>query len=302
MSSNHLHLFKTAEKYLFAMPFSCLTLTFQIVSFYTFLCFSALANTLFSHFFAMPRKPRALSSAFNTAKPLNETSNEIQSPWFPFTYAASANTSNSSPAVKVSASSNYNVASQDATASLALSNKGWLSQFLARLYSYHILAIKKNLRYFSAGQSSASVSPCNDDSLRPNVSAQKRKSPDVLQLRGYNEACAARNVKPKFGHPALNLAAATSVSQPQINTPTYDQHLSIDAHFQQTKQRQQKRKRPVVEQQCAQAQPASDRNIRHCLESAGVHGIQSRFLSCVMLTFYVLNNDTDSFADSLMFM
>ena len=125
MGSNRFPLFKTAEKNLFAMSFSFLALAFQIVSFYTFWCFSPLANTLFSHFLDMTRKPRALSSAFNTEKPVNETSNKIQSPWFPFTYTTSANTSSSSPAVKVSASSNYNVASQDATASLPISNKGW---------------------------------------------------------------------------------------------------------------------------------------------------------------------------------
>ena len=124
MRSNHFHLFKTTEKYFFTMSFSFLTLAFQIVSFYTFLCFSTLANTLFFLFFAMPRKPRALSSTFNTGKPVNETSNKIQSPWFPFAYGASDDGSDSSPPVKVSASSGYNVGCEDASASMPLSLEG----------------------------------------------------------------------------------------------------------------------------------------------------------------------------------
>ena len=158
------------------------------------------------------------------------------------------------------------------------------------------------MRCLCAGQSSAPLSPCNDDTLQPNVSGQKRKSPAILQLGQCNKSSATRNVKPRFGRPALNLAAAASVSQPQINTPAYDQRLPIDTYFQQAKQRQQKRKTPVVEQQPAQAQPTNARNIRRCLESAGMHNIRSRFLSCVMLALPILNSNTNSFPDNLMFM
>lgn len=129
-----------------------------------------------------------------------------------------------------------------------------------------------------AGQSSNSGLPRQDAFLQPNVSSQKRKSPDVLQLREYNEAHAARNVKAKLDQPASEVGATSSVSQPQKNMALCEKQLCVDTYFQQSKNKQQKRKQSVVEQGCAQTQATTNRNLRRRLESADVYGIERKCL------------------------